>query len=430
MFSLSNRIRRQRRLKAQHSAAVHAASPRTPLMTPNTKRQPSVKLTLARLALGDARIINKPADILGNAGIVNKPAANFGNAGSANRPAAILGNSHIVNVPASSQRQTSALAQAKNRLELALAHSHAPKTRKNYDYAVRRYIRFAASIGFSENDALPASEELILLWVCEGLGKTGPGTAKQNLSALRAWHLKQRLPWNRPECIPFISKALREFWPRESMKPASRPAVTSSMILMLVKAWQGGSSKELCALAIALVAWCGQCRLGELLPESHRIFDHKRLPRRSHWKGPILMNPNSSELLLPWTKTNQFDGDKIFLLSQRYPLNATHSLSRHFASSPLDPEHFLCEFGTKHSTSFLCKESFMAMCNTVWSKEGLPHITGHSFRIGGTTALLCSGVNPEVVKKLGRWSSDAFLIYWRSLGHLFSKHASNLVWSD
>lgn len=391
MFYASNRIRRQRRLKAQNSIAVHVDLPPSPPLIPKSKRQPLVKTKLV---------------------------------------APILGVSSSINKPVSPQRQISALTQARNRLELALAHSHAPKTSKNYDYAVRRFIQFAASIGYSEDDALPASEELILLWICEGLGKTGPGTAKQNLSALRAWHLKRRLPWHRPECVPFISKALKEFWPRESQKPASRPPITSAMISMLVKSWQGGSPVERCALAIALVAWSGQCRLGELLPESQRAFDPKRLPRRSHWSGPIRSNPSSSELLLPWSKINQFDGDKIFLLRQRHPLNATTALSAHFIASPLSSDRFLCEFGARCSPVFLCKESFMRMCNVVWSKEGLPRITGHSFRIGGTTALLCSGVNPDIVKKLGRWSSDAFLIYWRSLGQLFSKHASDLTWHD
>ncbi len=40
---------------------------------------------------------------------------------------------------------------------------------------------------------------------------------------------------------------------------------------------------------------------------------------------------------------------------------------------------------------------------------------GHSFRIGGTTFFLIKGVNPDVVKALGRWSSDAFKKYWRNL---------------
>jgi hypothetical protein len=391
MFSISSRMRRQRRLKAQNTVIAHTELPASPVRMPKSKRHSLTKPKLVPPILGVSSSINKPSD---------------------------------------SDRQASALVQAKNRLELALAHSHAPKTSKNYDYAVRRYVQFAASIGYSEDDALPASEELILLWICDGLGKSGPGTAKQNLSALRAWHLKNRFPWHRPECVPFISKALKEFWPREAKKPASRPPITSTMITMLVKAWQGGSPKELCALAIVLVAWCGQCRLGELLPESQRSIDPRCLPRRSHWSNSSRSESNSSELELPWTKTNLFDSDKIFLLRQRPPLNATHFISRHFAASPLNPERLLCEFGSRGSSSFLCKESFMAMCNHIWSKEGLPRITGHSFRIGGTTALLCSGVNPDIVKKLGRWSSDAFLIYWRSLGHLFSKHASDLVWND
>jgi hypothetical protein len=391
MFSMSNNIRRQRRLRSQNSIAVQAELPPALPHIPKSGHRSLVKAKLVSPALVVSSSINKRV---------------------------------------TSQRHADALIQAKNKLELALAHSHAPKTSKNYDYAVRRYVNFAASIGYPEDAALPASEELILLWICEGLGKTGPGTAKQNLSALRAWHLKQRLPWHRPECVPFISKALREFWPRESKKPASRPPITSSMISMLVQAWQGGSPRELCALAIALVAWCGQCRLGELLPESQHNFDPKRLPRRLHWTGPISSNPNASELRLPWTKTTLFEGDKIFLVRQRHPLNATHALSHHFTTSSLSSERFLCEFISGQTISFLCKESFMHMCNSVWSKAGLPRITGHSFRIGGTTALLCSGVNPDIVKKLGRWSSDAFLIYWRSLGHLFSKHASDLVWND
>jgi hypothetical protein len=403
MFGISNRIRRRQRLKLQASSVVPVvpAAPAASVIPgvpvdppfnypiPKSKRQPSAKPKLTRSSLANSSAINVPL------------------------------------IP-----KNLALVQARNRLELALAHSHAPKTSKNYGYAVRRYVQFAASIGFSEDDAFPASEELILLWICEGLGKTGPGTAKQNLAALRAWHLKHRLPWHRPECVPFISKALREFWPRESRKPAMRPPITSAMISMLITAWQGGSPKELCALAIAIAAWCGQCRLGELLPESLRSLDRKRIPRRSHWNGPSPSDPDSSVLTLPWTKTKLFDGDQIFLLRQRHPLNATTALSRHFIASPLSPDHFLCQFGTVQTASFLCKESFMEMCNVIWSKEGLPRITGHSFRIGGTTALLCSGVNPDVVKKLGRWSSDAFLTYWRSLGHLFSKHASDLVWND
>lgn len=49
-------------------------------------------------------------------------------------------------------------------------------------------------------------------------------------------------------------------------------------------------------------------------------------------------------------------------------------------------------------------------------------VTGHCFRIGGTTALLRRGVDPEVVKVAGRWRSDSFLRYWRTIDTMISSH--------
>ncbi|KAK0231382.1 hypothetical protein IW262DRAFT_1262014, partial [Armillaria fumosa] len=41
--------------------------------------------------------------------------------------------------------------------------------------------------------------------------------------------------------------------------------------------------------------------------------------------------------------------------------------------------------------------------------------TGHCFHIGGTTHYLVNGINPDIVKVLGRWKSDVFQRYWRNL---------------
>ncbi|TFK16572.1 hypothetical protein FA15DRAFT_548136, partial [Coprinopsis marcescibilis] len=60
----------------------------------------------------------------------------------------------------------------------------------------------------------------------------------------------------------------------------------------------------------------------------------------------------------------------------------------------------------------LTKAHFLERCNQIWTGLGYLRITGHSFRIGGTTELLLAGVPPDVVKAMGRWSSDSFLKYW------------------
>jgi len=60
---------------------------------------------------------------------------------------------------------------------------------------------------------------------------------------------------------------------------------------------------------------------------------------------------------------------------------------------------------------------------------------GHGFRIGGTTHLLLLGINPWIIMVQGRWSSQAFLGYWRQceeilplfMGFHLQDHASILM---
>ncbi|KIJ35131.1 hypothetical protein M422DRAFT_181207, partial [Sphaerobolus stellatus SS14] len=75
----------------------------------------------------------------------------------------------------------------------------------------------------------------------------------------------------------------------------------------------------------------------------------------------------------------------------------------------------------------LTKCAFLTGYNSIWTSCGFPRYTRHSFRIGGTTELHSSGVHPGVVKALGRWSSDAFLFYWRSIHDIASIHIADLA---
>jgi hypothetical protein len=74
----------------------------------------------------------------------------------------------------------------------------------------------------------------------------------------------------------------------------------------------------------------------------------------------------------------------------------------------------------------LTKQRFLTRCNEIWTKRDFPRVTGHCFRIGGTTELLLAGVPPDVVKKMGRWNSDSFLRYWRSVDELANLHATTV----
>jgi hypothetical protein len=55
--------------------------------------------------------------------------------------------------------------------------------------------------------------------------------------------------------------------------------------------------------------------------------------------------------------------------------------------------------------------------------ERRSRVTGHSFRIGGATVFLEHGVESDIVKRLGRWRSDAALLYWRNLPKVLGQRA-------
>jgi hypothetical protein len=318
---------------------------------------------------------------------------------------------------------------ANKKLEYALSIALAPKTSRNYSGCVKRFLEFTGSIGLTEVGSLPCSDDLLCLFLAQGIGKTGPGTAKGLVSGIRQWHVQRGLPWKTSERVALIKKALLQCWPKRGTKKAQQPPVTHEMVEALAKQWAGGSRVELCALAMALAAWNGQMRLGELMPEKSSDTDDSRLPARFEW-SLSMSSLDASTIELPWTKTTGFDGATIYLLKQPHPFNASIAIRHHLSASKLAKDRLLCEYEDKKGRpQVLDKAAFMEMCNRVWVRGGIGRVTGHSFHIGGTTSFLRAGVDPNVVKQMGRWKSDAFLIYWRALDDIFSAHASMINWN-
>jgi hypothetical protein len=132
-------------------------------------------------------------------------------------------------------------------------------------------------------------------------------------------------------------------------------------------------------------------------------------------------------LRLPWTKTTKLHGAKIMLCWQSAAYDPITALERHEALNREETNLPVFSYKTHNGPLCLTKYKFLQRCNEIWLDNGLPTMSGHSFRIGGTTELLVAGVPPDVVKMMGRWSSDAFLTYWRSLELIAPQHAELLT---
>lgn len=74
------------------------------------------------------------------------------------------------------------------------------------------------------------------------------------------------------------------------------------------------------------------------------------------------------------------------------------------------PDLFIYQDGSPLSRSRL--SSFL---QTTLQAAGIPgKFSGHSFRIGAATTAAQRGVPDHLIKTMGRWSSDAYLLYVRT----------------
>ena len=138
---------------------------------------------------------------------------------------------------------------------------------------------------------------------------------------------------------------------------------------------------------------------------------------------------------IPRSKTKH-DGEDICMTDTSCNSSPVTAFDHHLSSNsaiPPDAPLFAFETGPT-SWSPMTRTLFLNRCDEIWSHEGLSSVKGHGFRIGGTTHLLLLGVDPWIVMVQGRWSSQAFLGYWRKceeilpmfIGFSFQSHDSIL----
>jgi hypothetical protein len=174
----------------------------------------------------------------------------------------------------------------------------------------------------------------------------------------------------------------------------------------------------------------GQCRLGKLLSPAQQRFFVNRVPL---WLD--LLPPSTPlgfrMMRLPWTKVTKSRGTKVMLCQQTTTCDPIVALQHHEAVNLCSNDLPIFLYKSHRGPLCLTRKKLPERCNEIWVGRGIPTITGHSFRIGGTTELLVAGVPLDVVKVMGRrWSSNAFLAYWRSVERIALLNAELLALSS
>ncbi|KAF8227896.1 hypothetical protein L208DRAFT_1294288, partial [Tricholoma matsutake] len=219
------------------------------------------------------------------------------------------------------------------------------------------------------------------------------------------------------------------------LRPASsfhlkRAPVAISMLTDLNNSLNRTSGLDICVRAICLLSFFCQIHSGELLPPTQDLakFKPHHHATFSHISESIVDN-GACNLHLPWSKTQKAQSNDVWVPQQEAPLDPIHAIHKHFIKNKLDINHPIAAYRDEHGNLItLTRSKFIRRVNQILhaTDKKYPRITGHCFRIGGTTFYLSFGVPPDMVKKFGRWQSQAFLEYWRCLDYLGTLHIEML----
>ncbi|KAJ7061833.1 hypothetical protein C8F01DRAFT_1252617 [Mycena amicta] len=244
-----------------------------------------------------------------------------------------------------------------------LLDAHTPETRELYGAGLLRFTQFCDSHEIPEHLRMPAHRYLLSAFVADASGTCSGKAIRNWLNGLQLWHVYNDAPWHGDEgWVPHLKRSADRTGTQFKRPP--RPPITLAHLRALRSALDINTSRGAALWAAALAAFWGCRRLGELLVPSAAKFTPQRHTTRDVRIGERLVNGRRVvSIPLVWTKTT----------------------------------------------------NFLKFTSTTFSAALLERVFGHSYRIGGSVELLKAGVLPEIVMKLGGWSSLCFLIYWRRL---------------
>ena len=248
---------------------------------------------------------------------------------------------------------------------------------------------------------------------------------------------------------PKAIRMLLETYKRED--PPSKPQLAVPVAvpeMMYMLGVNGKTEQKKCVGDFGLIAFYYLLRVGEytyVKDTERRRTQQFRLQDVKLWRGTTLLDPRFSKNYLcrvctPATLniSNQKNGVRQQTIHQEAlgtatcPVSAIIRRVKHIRQHTANPETMLgsyFELGKpiKSITStHITKAVKKAVTTLQLDKRGLPakRVASHSLRSGGAMALHCAGVSDTTIKKMGRWSSDTFLMYIHEQISAFSRGLS------
>ncbi|KIK45362.1 hypothetical protein CY34DRAFT_78090 [Suillus luteus UH-Slu-Lm8-n1] len=302
-----------------------------------------------------------------------------------------------------------------DRILLVISHSHAPSTRETYGSGLLAYHVFCDTRNISEDQRCPASPVLLLAFIAACAGVYAGATLENYFYAVRAWHLLHGAPWlpNHAESSLALSGAAK-LAPPSSKRPKRAP-FTVELISRIRSVLDLSKPLHAAAFACLTTSFFTIARTGEFTVPSLASF---RNDPSAHVKVRDIrydQDRNGFKVVvfgLPRTKMSA-TGEDVYWAAQSGLVDPHAALQQHLAVNQPPPSAAI--FSWRHAGGLrpLTKSAFLGCIQSAGDQLQTGALKGHGIRIGGTLEYLLRGVPFDSVKTMGRWSSNAFVLYLR-----------------
>lgn len=288
--------------------------------------------------------------------------------------------------------------------------SLANSSRRTYGAAQKSYISFCEAIGAQP---VPASEQLLILFVAEASQKVCYSTIRTYLAAVRHMHIARgyKDPLKGALQLELVLRGAKRQKPRSQ---DSRLPITTWILLKIKKVLQRDPHNwdNIMLWAAVTMAFFAFLRSGELTVDSLDSFDPEwHLTPRDIAVDDV----NSPSLLRVHVKGSKTDqtrvGVELFVGRTDNELCPVAAILAYVAiRGQEDGPFFLLSTGKPLSRQVLVK---MLKESLVEAGMDCSRFSGHSFRIGAATTALANGVSDATIQTLGRWASESYKRYIR-----------------
>lgn len=296
-------------------------------------------------------------------------------------------------------------------------------TLKSYNSGVVKLHRFATVKKVEKSMLLPISTTLIKQFVVWASTKdveeakedesVKSSTLKAYIAGIKAWHMyhDEVYPSQVDEAVKTLLRATRTVEARKFEVEKKRPPVLLADLITLMEVLPERGEMGLAMLAVALVAFWGTARLGELISDNEK----KRLPR---WYDLEWNKERSQVSITIHNAKTAKPGELQYIKLERQDslLDPVSILEEWFAYRPRKPSEEIFSVLVNGKQKRLGKQTTINQLRKIWNErrpKSKQILHGHSFRIGGASLRWNLGAGREEVKRCGRWASDAYLVYLR-----------------